>query len=452
MWRRVCPLKKACKIVSILLCVLIIASCSSGNGSDNGNTAGANDADNKGSSEGTVTLQFMGWEASPLETDSVKKGLASFMKQHPNIKVEYQAVPGAQYPQKLLTMLAGNAAPDVFFLGATEYRAFQKRDVLLDLTSMFESEMSLDDFVPSSAEIMNIDGKIFGVSSCIVSPVLYYNKDVFDKAELAYPPSDPANAWTWEEFRDAAKKLTVKDGDKVTQYGAFGLENFYMTTAEIISNGGALFNDDYTKMALNSPEANEVLQSILDLRVNDGSSPTAKTLESVGMKANQMLQTGKVAMVVDGSWALQELASMGFPVGVAALPKFNDAKTHGQAHVHAAAAKTKHPQEAWELLKFLSSEEYQVANVNAGLWMPNRKSLYTEEGIAKWYNDKVHPEGFKELIPYFENAEAYPFPLITQNKVNDIITEETDKLWYAGQSVDDTLKNIETRSNVELAK
>jgi multiple sugar transport system substrate-binding protein len=441
-----CQLNKFQIISIVLLCSILTTACSSGSQTD-GKTS-----KEEAASGNVVTLKFMGWEASPLETQSVKQGLESFMKQHPNIKVDYQPVPNTQYPQKLLTMLAGNAAPDVFFLGATEYRAFQKRDVLLDLTTMFQKEMSLDDFIPSSAQIMNINGKIFGVSSCIVAPVLYYNKDTFDKAKLSYPPSDPAQAWTWDQFRDTAKKLTIKDGDKVTQYGAFGLENFYTTTSEILSNGGKLFNADYTKMDINSPEVKEVMQDVLDLRVKDGSSPTAKTLESAGMKANQMLQTGKVAMVADGSWALQELATMGFPVGVAALPKFKDAKTHGQAHVHAASAKTKHPQEAWELLKFLSSEEYQIQNVKAGLWMPNRKSLYTEEGIKKWYNESVHPKGFKELVPYFANAEAYPFPMITQNKVNDIITEETDKLWYSGQSVDDTLKNITSRSDAELTK
>jgi multiple sugar transport system substrate-binding protein len=450
-------MKKFRIISAVLFCSLLTTACSDGGrttvaGNKDGTSGSTSSTSDQGKNGQVVTLKFMGWEASPLETQSVKKGLEQFMQSHPNIKVEYQPVPNTQYAQKLLTMLAGNAAPDVFFLGATEYRAFQKRNVLLDLTGMFKKDMSLDDFIPSSAQIMNIDGKIFGVSSCIVSPVLYYNKAVFDKAKIPYPPSDPTKAWTWDEFRDAAKKLTVKTGDKVTQYGAFGFENFYDTTSEILSNGGRLFNDDYTKMNINTPEVKQVMQSVLDLRLKDGVSPTAKTLESVGMKANQMLQTGKVAMVADGSWALQELATMSFPIGVAALPKFKNSKTTGQAHVHAASAKTAHPQEAWELLKFLSSEEYQISNIKEGLWMPNRKSLYTEEGIKKWYNDKVHPAGFKELIPYFANAEAYPFPMITQNKVNDIITEETDKLWYSGQSVDDTLKNIETRSNVELVK
>jgi multiple sugar transport system substrate-binding protein len=441
--------KRAKGWLVVLICALFVTACSGG-GSEGARTT---NSETGGKKEEVVTLKFMGWEASPLETEGVKKGLELFMKQNPNIKVEYQPTPGgAQYVQKLLTMLAGNAAPDVFFLGAAEYRSFQKRNVLLDLTPMFETEMSLNDFIPSSAQIMEIDGKVFGVSSCTVSPVLYYNKDLFDKSQIPYPPSNPDKAWSWSEFQDAAVKLTVKEGDKVTQYGAFGLENFYMTSAEILSNSGQIFNKDGTKMELNTPEAKEVMQSILDLREKHGATPTAKTLESVGMRANQMLQTGKVAMVIDGSWALQELATMNFPVGVAPLPVFNEPKTHGQAHVHAAAHNTKHPQEAWKLVQFLSSEEYQTQLISEGLWMPNRKSLYTEEGIAKWHNESVHPAGFKEMAQFFAEADPYPFTLITQNIVNDIIAEETDKLWYSGQSVDDTMANIERRANAELAK
>ncbi|MDP4097271.1 sugar ABC transporter substrate-binding protein [Paenibacillus sp. P96] len=438
-------MRKLHLLIIVLLCSLLASACSGGM-SPNGSTSNGDQAD------GIVTLKFMGWEASPLETQSVQQGLDAFMKAHPNIKVEYQPVPQAQYVQKLLTMLAGNSAPDVFFLGSTEYRAFQKRGVLLDLTDRFQADLSVDEFIPSAANIMQIDGNIYGVSSCTVSPVLYYNKDIFDKAGIAYPPGDPAKAWTWEQFRDTAKQLTIKNGDKVTQYGAFGLEAFANTTAEILSNNGTLFNEDGTKMTINTPQTKQVLQSVLDLRLVDGASPTAKTLESIGMKPAQMLQTGKVAMMIDGSWALQELATMGFPVGVAALPKFERAVTQGQAHLHSVAANTKHPEEAWELVKFLSSEEYQIGLVKEGLWMPNRTALYTEEGIAKWYNDKVHPEGFKELVPFFKDAEAHPFSLIRQNKVNDIITEETDKLWYSGQSVDATLANIEKRANIELAQ
>src|SRR5690554_4519572 len=73
-----------------------------------------------------VTLKFMGWEQSPFETKSVEKGLEQFMEENPNINVEYTPVAG-DYNAKLLTMMAGNAAPDVFFVSCTNYRDLQER-------------------------------------------------------------------------------------------------------------------------------------------------------------------------------------------------------------------------------------------------------------------------------------------------------------------------------------
>lgn len=84
-----------------------------------------------------VTLKFMGWEASPLETKSVKDGLAKFMEQNPGIKVEYTPVPNDQYNSKLLTMMAGNVAPDVFFMESGSYRNFQKRGVFIKSYRIF---------------------------------------------------------------------------------------------------------------------------------------------------------------------------------------------------------------------------------------------------------------------------------------------------------------------------
>ncbi|WP_307893945.1 ABC transporter substrate-binding protein [Bacillus swezeyi] len=399
-----------------------------------------------------VTLKLMGWEASPLETESVRKGLKAFMEKNQTIKVEYTPISNAQYSSKLLTMLAGDAAPDVFFLGSEDYRAFQKKNVLLDLTGYFHKEYSLQDFIPSSAQIMDIDGTIAGVSSCTVSPVLFYNKDLFKKAGVPLPPNNPDDAWTWAEFVDAAQKLTVKNGGKTEQYGAFGFENNYMTMAEYFSNGGSPFADDFKTAAYQTREIQEVLQSVLDLREKDGAAPEASVLEKIGMRPSQMLQTGKVAMLAEGSWALQELSSMGFPVGVAPLPKFKEPFTHGQAHLHAASGKTKHPEEAWKLISFLSSEEYQLDLVREGLWMPNRQSLYTPEGMKKWYNPDVHPEGFKEMAAFFRDAKPYPNAMVSNNKVGSIITEELDQFYYDGKPVDEVTENIDRRTAEELAK
>jgi len=401
-----------------------------------------------------VNLKFVGWEVSPLETESVEKGLEIFMAQNPNITVDYNPIPHDQYTSKVLTMMLAGTCPDVFFCFAYDYRSFIKGGNLLNLTDLFNESYSIDDYIPSSAAIMNADDSIYGISSCTVSPVLYYNKAIFDEAGLAYPPSDPADAWTWEEFRDVAKQLTIVEGGKTVQYGVYGLENSYMFSALIMSNGGSYWNDNnnITATTINSPETAEVMQAIYDLRVVDGSSFLAAQIDpDVFISAANMLQTGKIAMLIDGSWALQELATLDFEVGVGALPKFKDAITHGQAHVHAAWAQTEHPEEAWALINFLSGDDYLLQNVRAGLWMPHKKEYYTEEGIAKWYNPDVHPEGFTDLAPYFENASVEPTAVNANLKVNDIFNEEMGKFLAGDEDIDTVLASIEERANAEFA-
>ncbi|WP_026486279.1 ABC transporter substrate-binding protein [Caldanaerobius polysaccharolyticus] len=439
-------MRKSSLLIACMFLLGILMSGCSGHIKQTGNQKGTDN--NK-----VVTLKMMGWEASPLETKSVKNGLAEFMKMNPNIKVEYTTVPGSNYASKLMTMLAGNAAPDVFFAGTDLYRKLATEGQLLDITDYFKnSEYKEDDFLPGTMRLMKVNGRLYGIISCIVGPELFYNKDLFDKAGLPYPPSDPNKAWTWDQFRDVAKKLTIKQGNKVIQYGAYGFEQQYVTTALLMENGVKIFNDNYDKMIINTPEAREVFQAVLNLRKVDNAAPDATTLEMVGMQPHQMLETGKVAMLADGSWSLQELSQMNFRVGVGVLPKFKYSTTHVQAHMHAAWAKTKHPEEAWKLISFLSSDQYQIQNVKEGLWLPDRKSLYTEEGMKKWYSDKVYGESFKPMINWFINADVYPYAMLTHNKVNDIYTEVTDQFWHNNKDINSVLSELEKRVNEELAK
>lgn len=398
--------------------------------------------------EEKVELTFMGWEASPLETKAVEDGIAAFEAQYPNITVNYTpGLAGAEYNAKLLSSAAAGAMPDVMFVAASSYTEFATKGVLLELTDKFDENYKLDDFIDSSKEIMDINGKVYGISSCTVSPIIFYNKDVFDAAGVPYPSSDPATAWTIDEFREVAKQLTTDD-----IYGVYGLEVVAnVLNAQILSNGGAVYNEDYTESALNSPEVKEVLETIKAIRVEDGSAPDSATLEAVGMSASQMLQTGKVAMLCDGSWALQELAASGMNIGIAPMPSYGEVLTTGQAHLHAIAADTEHPEEAWQFLQFLSGMDYQGALVATGLWMPNRHSLYEEEAVAQWCKEEVYGTDFAPLMDYFKNAKVDPSALQYATQAGDIVVEETDMFFKMDQDIDVTLQNIVSRVNEATA-
>lgn len=409
--------------------------------------------------EAPTTITFMGWEASALETESVLNGIKMFEEKNPDIKVEYTPINGT-YSEKLLTMIAGDAAPDTFFMGTGDYRNFQIKGVLMDLTDRFNEEYTLDEFIPSSIAVMQIDGRIYGVSSCTVSPAIYYNADIFDAAGVEYPPKDPAKAWTWEQFVENCQKLTkVAEDGTVETFGVYGTENADPRMALYYAAGGTYYNDDLTEAAVDNDIFRKVMADILALRDEYKVAPQASLLMeqgASGMSGAQMLQTGKIAMLLDGSWAMQELASLGFRVGVGCLPKVNGAEvasTLGQAHVHSAWTKTKHPDEAWRFLSFLSSAEYQTDLVRSGLWMPNRTAMYEPEGIDGWYNKDVYGEGYEAMIPYFRDAAVYQTALQPKTKANTVINDELNLYFSAeGQDMDLTIQNITDNVAAELRR
>ena len=397
---------------------------------------------------GDKVLTFMGWEASPLETDAVKNGIAAFERVNPGIKVSYTPTSG-DYGAKLLSSIASNSPPDVFFCGSDMYRNLANRNVLLDITDRFNAQFPLNDFIESSRTIMQVDGKVFGISSCTVSPIIYYNKDIFDKYGEPYPSADPNNVWTIDEFRAVAKRLT-RDGI----YGCYGLEaNGGMIFAQVTSGGGAPIAPDGTRSAYNSAEVKRVLTTIKAIREVDGSAPSASTLENIGMNAAQMLSTGRVAMLMDGSWALQFLSTLSFPVGIAPIPSYGKPITTGQAHLHTIARASKNPNESWQYLQFLSGMEYQGQLCKEGLWLPNRYSLWADgpNGIDGWYDNARLGPYYRQMRPYLRDVMVAPEAMFRLNIILDITAEEQDKYFKDNQNIDTILANIERRVNAELA-
>lgn len=403
-----------------------------------------------------VSLQFMGFEGGPLEADSINKNMRVFMERNPNIKVEFTPSEFSVYHQKLLTMMAGNSAPDIFYAGLSYYVSLARRGVLYDITDRFHQDFSMDDFIPASQQTMEVDGRFYGISSCTTSPILYYNTECFDEAGLPYPSANPDEAMSWDEFVDVAKKLTKTGADgSVTQFGVFGFEDFYNLQLFGVQLGLPITNEEQTDFLWpDSPEFADVLVKIKELRTVHNVQPQATFLTQVGMSANQMLQTGKVAMILDGSWAGQELGDMGFPFGAAPVPVISEnakSMTWSQAHLHSIWEGSPNKDAAYELLKFLSSEECQMDLVKAGLWMPNRSSMYTPEAIRGWITD-VHPQGFEELAMYFiNNANVDPEIYFGTPQGRDISREECQAYFNSDEPLETVLPRWKQRVNDAMA-
>lgn len=407
------------------------------------------------SAEEKIKLQFMGWEASVYETEANLAAIARFEEAYPEYEVEFISGKYEDHHTRLMTMMAGNAAPDVFYMEPQFMNAFVDLGLLMDVSPVFETEFDGVELIDWSYQKMESrDGAMYGIDSCIVGLVLFVNPAMFEAAGLEVPSTE--EALTWEELIDLAQKLTIRDENGiVSQYGLYGFETLDSMQTYWYFNDVMLVNEEGKIEISDKEKAVEIMEKIKSLRTEYGVSPEAAFIQNSGMSANQLLQTGKVAMVYQGSFSIQELNTMGFEY-IAVKPPVMDAEhpvgIMNSSYNCAVWSGTKYPEAALALAAYMTAEEGQLIFVRDGLWMSNRAYLYEEENYDIWLTDN-YPEGWTDLAPLFRDGVFKTIGLLPgANEVIDILTEEMENYWYKDQSALETLENFERRANIVIER
>jgi multiple sugar transport system substrate-binding protein len=222
-----------------------------------------------------VTLKLTYW-GSPIEKEALLKSMEEFMRVNPNIIVDAQHIPD-EYETKISTMIAGNIAPDVAYLSEGFALPLAEEGKLYNIQDFLDNddELNKEDFLPNIWYNYG-EGMTLGTNTACEAFALYYNKDMFEAAGVDLPPTTADTAWTWDEFLDAAQKLTIDyngfnaqdpafDPNNIRQFGIqFGTwwANYMWA---VYSNGGTYASEDGLELALNSPEAVEAIQMLADL-------------------------------------------------------------------------------------------------------------------------------------------------------------------------------------------
>lgn len=408
-------------------------------------------------SQDKIELTFMSWEASPLESASIRAGLKDFEQANPDVRVKYVTSPFAQHHSKLRTMMAAGTAPDVFYLNPDYQRDFVANGQLLDLTDAFPKYWDLKDFTPGSQKKiqLEVDGKkhIYGVDVCNVGPVLFYNKKLFDEAGVPYPPTKLADQWSWDQFVGYMRKLTKVQNGKTLQYGTANFEegmNLYTTQEMLASNGATWFKADFSKAeGMDSPQTKNTLEKIKALRT-DGLAPNPA---SIGLDTTnsptQLLLTGRVATLFMGSYGLQELAASHMELGAGLPPKMSGTFTPmSSCNMDAVWSGTKHPEEAIKLVTFLTSMKFAIPLYKAGLWMPNRLSMYQPDNLKSWYDPAVYPKGWIDMQSLWTHSDLRWFDQIRHtDEVYNIISDSLQSYLYSDAKLDDVLPAMQSRVN-----
>ncbi|RPI94861.1 MAG: sugar ABC transporter substrate-binding protein [Chloroflexi bacterium] len=357
-----------------------------------------------------VTISMMMW-GDPAELDVWNQIVADFHQANPNITVKVDVSDWDSYWTKLKTMLSAGTPPDVFTMDAPLYPDYQSRGVLLNLQPYLDKNPDmLNGVYPQTLEAYKTPDGMFGLPRDFQTIVLFYNKDMFDAAGVAYPTAD----WTYDDLREAAKKLakdTNGDG-KIDQFGFYSdLWDMELIWSEAIwAYGGDIINADHTQTLIGEPKAREAWQLFHDMMFVDKSWPNSTTAGEYG---GDPFLAGVAAMTTIGHWAVPGYAEVNFKWDVAPMPK----GPAGQAtSVNSAGfvigKSSKNPEAAFEFLKYVLSEPAQKRLAELGFALPVLKSVAESDAFLKQdipIDQKVFLDSlaFARMKPVFKGYDEW---------------------------------------------
>ena len=357
-----------------------------------------------------TTITYALW-GSPQEGQVWKTIAATFEAAHPDIKVNIEVADWDSYWEKLRVQMAGGTPPDVFAMDAPLYMDWQSRGVLLNLQPYLEAEPGiLDGVYPITLEAYKTADGIFGLPRDFQTIVLYYNKDMFDAAGVAYPD----DTWTYDDLRSAAKILTLdKDGDGATDQwgfwdGGYDMEPFW--GALVWAYGGDVINAAEGKTLIGSPQATAAFDLMHAMWVTDKSMPSEQQLAQYGWDG---FLSGVAAMGVSGHWSVPEYSQVTFNWDIAPMPMGPAGRATSVNSAGFVIAKdSAHPDAAWEFVKYAFSDAGQSELAKIGLAIPVRKSVaesdaYLGQATKIDHSLYVAALGYARLKPVFKGYEEW---------------------------------------------
>jgi multiple sugar transport system substrate-binding protein len=397
-------------------------------------------------SEEKVQLVYQDWRTDWFPP-MAQRALEEFHATHPNIRVFYTPDPENVEESMLVDMQAGTA-PDVFAGCCSFFPIWAQKGYTLDLRPYVNADLdqaTIDDWDPAQYNsFFTRDGRQYGLPKYHGALALYYNKDLLDRYGVNYPD----DTWDHDDYLSAMQRLTDdRDGDgKTDLWGSMVDVSWDRIQVHVNAWGGHLVDpDDPTRCRMGDPEALEAMEWIRARMWDD--KVMATFLDVQNLETRQAFINQQIAMVEDGSWALKDILNgASFRIGVAPMPagparRVTLATTDG----FGIYAGTKHPEAAWELLKFLISKEYGRAMARANFLQPARASL-VEDWVG--YIREEFPEKARDVdIAAFADGQIKGYSVTAEIFANmDIARQLTytawDQIFTLGQAPVEEIKSV----------
>lgn len=389
-----------------------------------------------------VSLRFMsraGADYIPAYEDCLKE---DFESEHPNIEVSIEPAPDG-WTEKLLAQMVAGTAVDLFQAWGNIFFNWTERDLLLDCQPYVDRDMSqeeIDDYNDFQWEGLMMRGVRVGMPKYINVMTVTINKDMFDEYGVEYPPED--GDWNHEDYANMARELTeaARSAGNENFWGAWipnwAWDRFWY---RVDMFGGAVVNEKYGKTCLlGSEESQAALKWMYDMEFTNNWAAEPAQVEDkwfrdvMNAKFVPMAESGTYPITTDDdfegnidNWDMRHV-----PVGPTGIRK-----VLGTTDAWSITKQTKHPEESWELLRFLAGPVFQERCVIGveGI-IPVLKSLTTDfidtVRSIKPNLENVRLETITEILEWGYAEDSFWFD--DQTCAEEILSPALEKVFVVG--------------------
>lgn len=395
--------------------------------------------DHTGAATELVVMHWSG-EGGPEESAIVERSLRAFEAAHPGVKVR-RINPGdsGSFATKLQTMLASGEPPDVFYVPFEKVPHWSSIGLLepLDQRIIDDAQrgatnaIDLSTFFPAVVDAFRFDGTrggrgvLYGVPKDFTTVGFYYNKDLFRRAGVPFPKDD----WTWDDFIDAARRIgSINDDQGRPCVGSEFVTWSAMIRAYLRTEGFDVRGDDFDDLRTSDPEVLRVLDRLRSWRHGEQRTLTSGTSKLTGGAAGFV--DGRLGMTGPfGRWIVPEYQRIrDFEWDFAPLPR---GVGRAPSNIVLTVAwgisrQSRHKEEAWDLVRWLTSPEIQAEQSRLGLAIPAIVSVAESDAFIDPASAPANDRGFVEAARYAEPLDwpADPkFETVLSNRMDAALKE-----------------------------
>ncbi|MFD1955536.1 ABC transporter substrate-binding protein [Paenibacillus thailandensis] len=411
-----------------------------------------------GSDSGNVNLRLYTYGTE--EAYNWKATIAAYEKAKPGVTVEVvnlsEKGDTAEASKKLDLAAASSEQMDILMF--SDAAGYAQR-VSLGMAEPLDDYIAKDGFkVEEDYKVdTRLNGKVYALPGKFNPWYVLLNKDHLDEAGLPVPTD-----WTWDEYAEYAKKLTKGEGAS-KRYGTYfhgpqggGWMEFVKLMMLNQPHGSDFLKADGSSN-MDDPNFKRTLELRVKMEKEDQSSVPYTDMISQKLAYRTQFFNESASMITIGSWMNTEIGGtdkvpLTFHVAVAPFPKNDPDDEIGYTPVTtdyvAVAASSKHKQEAYDFVRWYTTEGQLVQGKNVPAWNKVKAEEIAnilETVLAGTKNPElVDKESLVNTLVASKASELVP-PASYQAEVYKAVNEEYEKLILGNQDIDTTVKNSQER-------